>query len=368
MMRVQPHGGLPECTQRFDLIKILRPLASKLGIRAVDLQYLEYAIERTMKADYETGRICMMWVSVEKMCADLSLSPRQLNRIEQRLEAAHLIRRCLSANKRRFGERDNCKQITFGCGIDLGPMIDRASELKILLKGVQYEFRRLVELRSRCSSILKRLRALGSEDAINRAREVFPRLRPSEVTSHEHLEEICDALKVIASDFEMLSRQTVGTAASDKNVRPDTKTKDKSLTCSKPSQTRNTRTSKPKATPRQIQLLTSQRIQEAIAFYSAGLNESKSNPTWNATIMAIKDSALSVGIRRRDWDAAASEIGEEMVALAFAIVDRNSERDGSTWHVKSIPGAFINLLRNEIAHGRHVERLWAALLHERDPE
>ncbi len=110
--------------------------------------------------------------------------------------------------------------------------------------------------------------------------------------------------------------------------------------------------------------MTSCRVKAAIDFYSEAIGDPKASPSWQATIMAVRDTAMSIGIKHWDWDTAVRALGAEMVALSFAIVDRNHEREGSRWHVHNVAGAFLNLIQSEVNNGHSLERLWAALRHE----
>lgn len=362
MSNCRPHRGLPHGLKRFDLLKLLQPLAKQLGLNSNDIRYLQYQFERASPVDFEPGKLCMTWVSVNSIALNLSMNVRAINRIENRLVRLGFIRMSLATNKRRFGERNARKEIAFASGVDLGPLIDKACELQALLEGVQAYAERLEELRGRCRALIGKVRSFGREDVLAQARQLIPRLRPSEINCTDRIAEIVEALTAIADDFESMRRRTQVTAASDTNDRPNTKTKTNFKTCSTTNAV--SRPSPLTTSPMQLRLLSSERLRDSIDLYAIGAGEPPSRPSWESACLAARDTALSIGIRRVDWDDACRQLGPQLVALAFAVVDRNSERTGSRWHVCNVQGAFINLLRNEVASGQHIQRLWAALKHE----
>lgn len=364
MNQLIPHNGLPAGMKRFDLIKLLNPLMSELGLRADDLRYLEYLIGRTLVADFGAEQVCMTWVGVDKIAADLSLSPRTLNRIENRLELLGLIRRVLSPHKKRFGRRDAAKRIVYACGIDLGPLINSAPELLQMLSQQQSNFLQLCTLRTECKELLKHIRSFAQEDALNAAKALLPRLRPSEVGCIDKLQEICARLRAIISKCKNSLRKTAQTAVSDNRDRRITNQEHISLTCSRPENASEQRPKPQAASPIQIAVLASSGLRAAIDLYASGSNERPDAPSWQTLLLAAQDTALSSKIHRQVWQNAVVALGEEYASLAFAIVHRNAERIDTRWHVENVPGAFKELVRKASNSPCCIDRLWGALVHE----
>lgn len=363
MNRLIAHAGLPTGFRRYDLLKLINPLMKQLGLRSDDLRYLHYHIGRTLASDFAPGQICMTWVGVDKIAADLGLNVRTINRIENRLEDAGIIRRVLSSHRKRFGKRNSDKKIISCCGIDLGPLITRAPQLREMLLEKQQVFSQMCTLKDNCKDLLKRIRALNNAVALKAAAELLPRLRPSEVGCLQKLKTIYAGLQDLIAKFETLARQTARTAAPDNSDRRIIAQEDISLSCSRPVKSKSPR-KKPSVSPSMIRKLMRTELRDAVDLYASGNGESPNQPSWNTLVLAARDIAANEGIRFALWEKNALKLGNEYAVLAFAIIHRNAERADSKWFVESIPAAFTGIVRLGEEGRSVIDRLWAALVHE----
>jgi hypothetical protein len=364
MIQLIAHNGLPAGLKRFDLIKLLSPISSRLGLKANDLRYLEYMIGRTLVSDFDTGQICMTWVAVDKIAADLGWSARTVSRIEKRLEQFGLIRRVLSAHKRRFGSRDAAKRIVYACGIDLGPLINRAAELRHMLLAHQEEFTQRCTLQTEIRACLKHIRAFDLDAALSAAKNLLPRLRPAEVQCIPKLRDILSGLGAIIAQFKGRHSRTETTAEEDKDDRPNIDLEPISLTCSRPPNLDRKATKPEAATPAQIVTHASEELRGAIALYASGSGEAPCSPSWETLQLAARDTAFQAEVSRKIWENALLKLGEEYVVLAFAVVHRNAQRTGTRWHVDNVPACFTNLIKAASHDKSCIDRIWAALVHE----
>ena len=101
---------------------------------------------------------------LSRACA---MEERRFHRGEVRLEAAGLVLRRLSANGRRFPERDSSGQIIGGYGIDLRPLLSSLDELAEIRDRIEAEKLALRQKRNHVSArfqnILRELYATARE-------------------------------------------------------------------------------------------------------------------------------------------------------------------------------------------------------------
>lgn len=341
------HSGLPSAVKPFDLPDLVSKLRGLIGLQDDDVAYLRHAIRSVRSDDFLSGRVCAFWTSPGKLADELQVSPRQLNRIETRLEACGLIARTWGANRRRFGWRGDDGTITAAGGINLGPLIDRVDELVGLLRARKADEKRLMELRGRARNLIKAIRALDDEAALEAARAVFPRLRPAELGDSDRLNQVIDALAAVLEDFTAAPGRTPQPAASDIPDRPVTIEEETIRTCTLQTRPASAPT---RTSPTQVLALASQRFRRIIALYLAGTGDGRGSPDWRCICLAARDLALQHGVSGGDWRAICDRLGEERAALALTIADRNADRAGR-WKVENVAGTLVGLARAE-AMGR----------------
>lgn len=348
------HAGLPTTMRPFSLLDMVAKLRKSLRLRDEDIAYLRYIATFLRAEDFQVGRICATWVSAGKLADELHVSRRQLARIEKRLEDRGLIRRTWPRKGHRFGQRDSSGKIVFAGGVNLAPLVDRVTELLEALRVAEDEGRRLKDARQKANELIRAIRSLGDPEALEAARTIFPRLRPSEIGDLGRLAEVLDALSAVLADFSPKPCRTETTAVSDSKYRPNTKREKKTKTCTG---SREKSRSRMQTSPAQVVALASPRFREIIHLYQVGLQGgSRSSPDWECVCLAAKELALQHGVSQMDWHSFSDAIGVERAAMAVTVVDRNHERQGR-WHVQSVVGALRGIVRAEAIGNAVLESL-----------
>lgn len=343
-----PHGGLPADVRPLDLPDILAKLRRQLGLRDEDIAYIRHLLRNVRREDFEPGRICAIWTSVTRLADELGLSVRQINRIETRLSERMLICRTTMRNGRRFGRRMADGRIAAASGINIAPLIDRATGLLALVSRKATTAADLRSARDKANELIREIRGLDAPEALDAARAVFPRLRPSEVQSHDRLVKIIDALSAVVADFSVCSGRTIVTAASDSSGRPDTKEDNKTETCSGGSQAERR---VPRTSPDQVILLASVGFREVISLYADALTPG-GPPTWQVMGLAARERAAMIGISGAQWAASCDLLGEAQSVLCLLIADRNAARTGR-FRVRDAASAFVGMVHAE-ARGKAI--------------
>ena len=354
------HGGLPAGMSGKDLIDIVARLRAALGLQPEDVEYLRHMLIRVRREDFAAGRICAVWLSARRVSDLMGYCARKICRIETRLEQSGLIRRSALANGRRYGERDQSNRIISAGGIDLGPLIQRAEQLHAMATAQAQRDEELHELRREAQRLARCLRGAG-EEVLEAAREVLPRMRPSELTDPSRLEAVIAAWEAILADLG----QTVQPARSDRFDRPITDKEMISETWSAaPERAEPERPAALQTTPAQVWLVAGSALREAIAFYAEAFSpdwRGSGQPCWQAIQHAARDIALQSGVSGADWDAAARLLGADRAALCVAVVSANLGRD-DRWSVNEPAPALKGLWRSEWRGGSALRRLVAARL------
>ena len=130
---------------RWELLSLVIDLRRELGLTDRDISVLRAHLTVLPRGDLAPGRVNTSFMEVaEILQRACGMEERRFRRGETRLAEAGLVRRRLSANGRRFPERDANGVIVAAYGIDLNPLLERIGELTELLK-----LRREEELRIR---------------------------------------------------------------------------------------------------------------------------------------------------------------------------------------------------------------------------
>lgn len=344
------HGGLPEDMRPFQIIDLVSNLRKQLGLSHTEIAYLRLAITKVRRDDFLPGRICAFWLSAQHISEALQISLRQLTRIEATLEAKGLIARTWQSKRRRFGRRDADGRIVSAGGVNLGPLVDQAKDLIVAQQTASQEKEDLKDASSQAAHLIRAIRALANEEALEAAKAILPRLRSSEVTSIKRMQEVISALSAVYESFEDDLGQTEMTAASDKYVRPITNDNinNKKSTSSAP------RSKTQAITPMQVRLLASTRFGSAINFYSKGLNCTEAD--WQCIALAARDIAAQHGLSARSWEEACSRLGVHRTILCLLIVDRNHDLS-DRWKVRDVAKAFKGLTHKEALGQDLLEKL-----------
>lgn len=351
------HQGLPSGIRPFDLPDMLERLRTHLGLRDEDITYIRYLIRRVRAADFEPGRICAIWEAVATQAAELGFNVRRLARICCRLEELGFILKTTGKGGRRFGRRDQDGQIVMAAGVNLGPLIERAGDLAQLLQHQARISERLRDYRQRANDLIRSIRNLGVEQALLAARDIFPRLRPSEVNDVDRLSAIIEALEAVLEDFSGSLGRTLEAAGSDSSGRPNTNHEHKTKTCTAE---KRHGIQKPSTTPEHVALLATSELRKNIEFYWTAQDQS-GRLSWVSVLAAAQERAHQIGISRAFWQRQCEMLGPCQAALCLVIADRNSQRTDS-YQAFNAAKAFAGMARKEARQIGVVETLLGELL------
>lgn len=356
MSATTTHHGLPDGMQPFALLELIESLKSELGLLDQDITYLRWMFRHVKHTDFIAGRICAVWISVAKLAVELRISPRKIHRIEARLQRCGIILKSSLANGRRYGKRSSDGLILRAGGINLAPVINRASELADELRQSRLAAVDLEGQKERARDLIREIRSLGSEEALAAAKSVFPRLRPTEIQSSSRIAEIIEALDAVLSDFSAIDGRTEEAARSDGLDRPSTKKERIIKTCSAAKQ----------ADPQPVRIspavalrLASPAFREIIELYAQG--GFGGPPCWRNMELAAQDRAYQIGITSRTWQRQCQILGSERAVLCLLVADHNAGRT-DRFQVENAAGAFINMVRSEARQSAVLDRLLGELI------
>ena len=356
MSTTYSHQGLPSGIRPFDLPDMLEKLRTRLGLRDEDITYIRYLIRRVRAADFQAGKICAIWEAVATQAGELGFNVRRIARIACRLEERGLILRTASIGGRRFGRRGQDGQIVVAAGVNLGPLIERAGDLAQLIQHQARTSERLKDCRQRANDLIRGIRGLGVEQALLAARDVFPRLRPSEINDVDRLSAIIEALEAVLADFSSSVGRTLGAAGSDSSGRPDTNHEHKTKTCTAE---KRHRVQKSSSTPEHVALLATSELREIIEFYWTAQDQSR-KLSWASVLAAAQERAHQIGISRAFWQRHCEVLSPCQAALCLVIADRNSQRTDS-YQALNAAKAFAGMVRKEAREAGVVEALLGEL-------
>jgi hypothetical protein len=331
------HNGLPADITPFKLKRFLKQAQSMLGLSKGAVQYLEFAIESCQSADFQYGRICAIWHSLERLGQIFRVSKRQIARIEAELVDAGLITRTYPERKSRSGDRVD-GVIKRAAGINLAPLIEQAAYIRLLVGRQMQTDEEHKRLREHIQDLFRKIRELGNSDADDAATNILPRRRPAELNDINTMKEITEALEAVLADFSTTCGQSEMTDGSDENVRLITNKEKKKKTCmvAKPPRDGRLNTS-----PIHARLLAGKTLGEYIDLYACA-----GPPDWRSITRAAYDRSYQLGISRRIWGEMCTQIGEVKTALCLIVADRNSQRDGK-FSVDNAAASFTEMARKE---------------------
>lgn len=154
----QSTGALSSGIDRWDLLECVAELRKLLGVSDRELRILQAHLSVLPKGPLLAVKPNISFMSGAEVCRRaMGIEEHTRLRAEQRLEKAGLVKRRLSANRRRFAVRDGEGKVYSGYGIDLTPLVERADELMQLREKFRAAEAHKAEMRS---SLRARLRAL----------------------------------------------------------------------------------------------------------------------------------------------------------------------------------------------------------------
>ncbi|TQM94895.1 helix-turn-helix domain-containing protein [Roseinatronobacter monicus] len=356
MMQHLTHGGLPDGMTRWQFFGLIDSARRQLGLSKGAVAYLKVAISNTLDEDFLAGRICSFWTSVTKIAAQAGLDRRQIARIESDLVQRGLLAKSASDHSRRGGSRRNGK-IGNEFGINLAPLIARATEIQAAARKAAFEAQEAERLRLRINKLFGDIRRLHFDGAMVAAEDILPNRRPSTIQSFERLKQVAEALEAVLEDFSVVTSRGEKSHQSDISPPLNTCKENINKTCRAK---RRCETQPPRTTPTQVALLASGPLREIIELYWNALD--KRGPlSWQTIQMAARDRANHLGIRTGVWCRQCAMLGEERAALCLMIADRNANRlDG--YRVRDVAGAFVGMARSEARQGAVVNSLLGELI------
>jgi replication initiation protein RepC len=196
------HNGLPEQVGRFDLLSMIRDVASALKLTGREVQYLEAAIRRCSELDFEKGSVCAYWARVATIAKKLCCTPRQINSIEKSLEKKKLIFHTTRPNGHRYGIRGATNRITFAAGINLAPMISRYREFAHLKNASEIHEQALAAIRFEIQLCRRKIRDTKDALLVEQSEQALPGGRTSIIYDLDRLNSIHGALLAVLGQIE----------------------------------------------------------------------------------------------------------------------------------------------------------------------
>ncbi len=234
------HGPGHRLLDRWELLSLITGLRREIGLTDRDVMVLRAHLTVLPQGPLDPRKLNVSFMGVaEILDRACGMEARRFRRGEARLEEVGLVRRHLSANGRRFPERDREGRIVNAYGIDLAPIFDKHAELLLLRDRLDEE---RVALRSRKNSlsarlqdVLRRLTVLGrslpdwAEELRLHVRNVLRR----KTTAQADLDALEEQVDRIAQEAETSSTETrveqpapCPAATSETAVSPDSSAAD----------------------------------------------------------------------------------------------------------------------------------------------
>jgi len=350
------HCGLPSGMTRWQFFGLIERGRRQLGLSKGAIAYLKVAISNTMEEDFVTGRICSFWTSVTKIAAQAGLDRRQIARIEGDLILRGLLAKTASDHSRRGGSRKDGK-IGNEFGINLAPLIARASEIQAAARKAAFEEEEAERLRCRIKKLFGDIRRLCSGGATEAAEEVLPNRRPSTVQSYERLQQVAEALEAVWEDFSAQVGRGEKTHQCDISPALNTSKEIINKTC-RPKRRDDAQPAH--TTTAQVALLASEPLREMIELYWNAF-DNRGRLSWQSIHLAAQDRATQLGISAGVWQRQCGMLGQERTALCLMIADRNADRLDD-YRVRDAAAAFIGMTRSEARQGLVVNSLLGELV------
>jgi replication initiation protein RepC len=334
------HNGLPDRVGRFDLLSMIRDVASALKLTGREVQYLEAAIRRCSELDFEKGSVCACWARVATIAKKLCCTPRQINSIEKSLESKKLIVRTTGPNGHRYGIRSATNRITFAAGINLAPMIARYREFAHLKKASEIHEQALAATRYEIQLCRRKIRDTKDALLFAQSEQALPGGRTSIINDLDRLNSIHGALLAVLGQIEAepgLAETSDGQSESSDALevfgRPNIQTQNIINICIAPTQ----RTAKP-ISQRQILLLATPQYREIV--------QALGGPTPVNFVEASSQMCHDLDISANLWGEACSAFGRDRAALYVLVLDRNRRLPvDHKYHRSNAGGSLVGMIR-----------------------
>lgn len=171
----------PVALDRWDLLSLVTDLRRELGLADRDVMVLRAHLSVLPHGLLQPRRVNVSFMEVREILdRACGMEERRFRRGEAKLAALGLVDRRLSANGRRFPERDQEGKIVNAYGIDLSPIFRRYDELAAWRDRLDEEQRLLKAKKNGVSAYLQSiLRAMASAGSVlpSRVEELRTRLR-----------------------------------------------------------------------------------------------------------------------------------------------------------------------------------------------
>ena len=161
----QDTAPLPALLDRWDVLALVTGLRRHLCLADRDILVLRAHLSVLPHGPLRVGDLNVSFMNLseiqDRACG---MDERRFRRGEVRLEEVGLIHRNLSANGRRFPERDASGTVVRAYGIDLSPLLARVPELETLRAKIEDADRQRRQRRNALSARISALvRSFGSE-------------------------------------------------------------------------------------------------------------------------------------------------------------------------------------------------------------
>ncbi|MGY9046660.1 MAG: helix-turn-helix domain-containing protein [Rhodobacterales bacterium] len=205
-----PNSGQGLCPlDRWELLSLITSMRREIGLTDRDVMVLRAHLTVLPQGPLDPSRLNVSFMGVaEILDRACGMDARRFRRGEARLEEVGLIRRRLSANGRRFPERDRSGRIVNAYGIDLAPIFEKHAELLRLKDSLDAE---RLALRSRKNSLSARLQSLlrhltasaqALPDWADALRQTLRNVLRRSTTRMEDLDQIETQLQQLEADTE----------------------------------------------------------------------------------------------------------------------------------------------------------------------
>ena len=123
--------GLDANTKRYDFLTLVKRIGKTAGFTSRMIELLDYYMSFTRDIDWSEGHSPIVYQSLSRTALDLSISERQIQRLEQALFEVGAVTWHDSGNHRRYGQRcGETGEIIFAYGVDLTPLAYLKAELQ----------------------------------------------------------------------------------------------------------------------------------------------------------------------------------------------------------------------------------------------
>ena len=123
--------GLEGKAHRYELLTLVKRVGKSAGFTSRMIELLDYYMSFTRDIDWSEGHSPIVYQSLSRTALDLSISERQIQRLEQALFEVGAVTWHDSGNHRRYGQRcGETGEIIFAYGVDLTPLAYLKAELQ----------------------------------------------------------------------------------------------------------------------------------------------------------------------------------------------------------------------------------------------